>query len=228
MENDNNAIELSSEIIGSNVDNNIFQLEYQNQVLDNNIKFQKWKNSMLKKYGSDAKLFKCKKDNILFFISKGNTLQAPCYLKKCPICRELICYFCSYYYLSIFTHVYCSLIYYPLKFARDENNNQKVFNHATFFIPGVNILFIGLSFLEILYLDVGTKESKDKEFEELKEYWEKLNDFYLFIDYSVYFLLSIPLFIYNVIIIIFLLIITIPFKNYYPLRRYYNIISTDD
>ena len=49
--------------------NNIFKLDYESQNVDNNKYFIKWKRLMLEKLGNNAKLLRCSKDKILFFIS---------------------------------------------------------------------------------------------------------------------------------------------------------------
>ena len=92
MENDeninNNNIIDNSELILKNG----FKLDYVGQSL-NNSKFIKWKAEMYKKYGKDAKLFKCKNKNILFYVSKKEC-KSQLYACKCPSCHESICYFC--------------------------------------------------------------------------------------------------------------------------------------
>ena len=52
-----------------NNNNNIFKLDYESQNVDNNKYFIKWKRLMLEKLGNNAKLIRCSKDKILFFIS---------------------------------------------------------------------------------------------------------------------------------------------------------------
>ena len=50
---------------------NIFKLDYKGQSLKSSLIFDSWKNKMLLKYGRDAKLFKCKEENLYFlFISR--------------------------------------------------------------------------------------------------------------------------------------------------------------
>ena len=76
--------------------NNIFLLEYENQKIDkNNPRFNKWKNEMQKQYGTNAKLFKCIYDNLLFYESLEICKTLPFYLSTCPKCKHKICYFCS-------------------------------------------------------------------------------------------------------------------------------------
>ena len=74
---------------------NIFKLDYKEQNLNNNLNFIKWKNEMLEKYGRDAKLFKCVKDNLFFYVSNRDTKGDHLHLGKCPQCQRFICFFCT-------------------------------------------------------------------------------------------------------------------------------------
>ena len=59
---------MENDIMDNNIKyTDIFKSDYKYQKLNNNIKFKKWKKEMLKKYGIEAKLFYCKKDNIYFY-----------------------------------------------------------------------------------------------------------------------------------------------------------------
>ena len=78
--------------------NNYFTCEYANQKLnDNNLQFLKWKNSMQKINGKNAKLFRCLKDNIYFYTTNDECKKYPIYQSKCPKCCSQICYYCSVY-----------------------------------------------------------------------------------------------------------------------------------
>jgi len=59
------------------------------------MKFKLWKELMLKKYGKDAKLFRCIQDKILFYSSYDENINDSIYLHRCPICKKSICHFCS-------------------------------------------------------------------------------------------------------------------------------------
>ena len=50
---------------------------------------------MQKQYGTNAKLFKCIYDNLLFYESLEICKTLPFYLSTCPKCKHKICYFCS-------------------------------------------------------------------------------------------------------------------------------------
>ena len=91
MENDmdNNIIEIS--------DSNIFKykLDYENQNVDNNKLFQKWKEQTRILYGDDSKIFKCLNDKMFFCCSYEECIKFPLYKATCPNCHNDICYFCS-------------------------------------------------------------------------------------------------------------------------------------
>ena len=84
MENEND-----SELDDKNISNSecAFQLDYSNQSLKENKKFQKWKIQMLKKYGNDAKLFKCKNDNCYFY---GSNKEAKLILMAQLIAQNVV------------------------------------------------------------------------------------------------------------------------------------------
>ena len=75
--------------------NNVFQLEYDNQSLKRSKNFIDWENKMKKKFGKDAKLFKCVYDNIYYFATNEECKTRPYYKAECPICHLSICYLCS-------------------------------------------------------------------------------------------------------------------------------------
>ena len=50
---------------------------------------------MLKKYGNDAKLFKCSYDEIYFYCAYESFRKLPLCSSKCPSCNQPICYYCS-------------------------------------------------------------------------------------------------------------------------------------
>ena len=73
---------------------NIFRPDYFGQNIEKSSSFKTWEDSMLKRYGNNAKLFKCTKDQIYFYISNEDCLNYPYYSSSCPICNNVICYYC--------------------------------------------------------------------------------------------------------------------------------------
>ena len=76
--------------------NEYFKLDFAEQSIKGNRKFEEFKKQRLKELGKDAKLFHCKNDNVLFFVSKFEcTTTLPYYYKQCPLCENYVCYFCE-------------------------------------------------------------------------------------------------------------------------------------
>ena len=144
--------------INSNI---IFKLDYYNQNLENNKEFNEWNQSMLKENGNNIKLFKCKKDNILFYLRYNEYIHKPSFCGKCPLCNNNICLFCSYNFKYIHDWDHCcikrginqALFYYGFQEPREY--------HLVKFIPGLNSFLLFGKIFEILYLDVVTKKSKN-------------------------------------------------------------------
>ena len=147
--------------------NNIFKIDYVNQKLDNNIEFQKWKESMLIKYGKDAKLFRCIEDNILFYITYKDCRKKPSFGGKCPICKNQICLFCSYNYKDKSDRDNCCLkrsinraiFYNGLKYIIEIDNSYKENIKVYELTPGISLMTFIYKIICILYLDVATKKS---------------------------------------------------------------------
>ena len=74
--------------------NEYFKIEYNNQNLNDNPLYLKWKDSMIILKGNDAKFIKCEKDNIIFACTKKSFKGCK---STCPICNKEICYYCSIY-----------------------------------------------------------------------------------------------------------------------------------
>ena len=80
---------------------NVFKPDYFGQKISkNNNNFKTWEDTMLKKYGNNAKLFECTQDKIYFYISNKDCMDYPYYASSCPICNNNICYYC----LRVSTH----------------------------------------------------------------------------------------------------------------------------
>ena len=76
----------------------VFELEYANQPIKNNIKYKNWEKKMKDKNGNNIRFLSCRKDNIIFCVNKNEKTDDPC-TAKCPLCEHLICFYCSRYSL---------------------------------------------------------------------------------------------------------------------------------
>ena len=90
MENDVDDI-----IIEDNKKANIFQIEFSDQNLTDNIKFRNWKKDMFNLYGNEAIFINCQMDNIVFCAKRENNETNHF---KCPKCELYICSFCLKYF----------------------------------------------------------------------------------------------------------------------------------
>ena len=90
---------MENDIRNENYENYYFQLDFAKEDIKGNRFFEEFKKQRLKELGKDAKLFHCKNDNVLFYVSKAeckiNNTNNHYYCKKCPLCKNYICYFCE-------------------------------------------------------------------------------------------------------------------------------------
>ena len=138
-------------ITNNHTSTSVFNFEYNDQNMNDNIEYQKWKKLMLIEYGNNSKQFKCNKDKILFYSSYKKYINEYCYKSKCPVCNNYICYFCSfngnieYLSCSIKNSIIKAFFYSGPKFANEPLDKEILF----FLIPILNIFTIILSFLKI-------------------------------------------------------------------------------
>ena len=177
MENENYLIRAES---------NIFRLDYNEQNINSNLDFLKWKKSMLENYGKDAKLFHCLEDKIYFCVSKKEFD----YNNACPICKRGICYFCN----SNGSHEGCCCIRYKFYSMIFEDSkiyiehpeshfysycgHKLTFDMLMFLIPIVNIIWIiGLlhsSFYYSLDKFKGKEPIRNQYFQSIEDKHEKV------------------------------------------------------
>ena len=74
---------------------NSYKLDYINQAKNTSLNYRKWENSMIEKYGKNAKLFRCPLDKILFYVSYNDYISEPISKSIYPICKNQVCYYCS-------------------------------------------------------------------------------------------------------------------------------------
>ena len=215
----------------------VFILDYAEQNFRNNIEFQKFENNMKNKYGNNAKLFKCKKDKILFY---DNSSNYPFYESNCPKCKKSICYFCSS--INNFSQENCCLskkIYYMFKvdgFLFFETYPKQLYEDINFndsliycVVPFVNLLyFIGC--LHAIFFYKLKCKNQDPNYDyldyEMRLTNEDKNQWFIriivLLDAFCSLFLSIPLIILNIYITIIIIMISIPFK-FYPMKYLFGI-----
>ena len=210
---------------------NTFKKEYDNQNLTHNITFLKWEQSMKNKYGGNAILFKCKKDDIYFYVSYSECIKHPVYKSNCPKCHKNICYYCSrdlpdYYNengtcclkrkIKCMFNQDCYRYINPINTESGIIPIKKAF--LSFIIPVVNLLTIITQIQGILYYKLIPKKVIFED-SQIKRYYEQsqLYDYIVTVNIGIAFILVIPLFIIHIYYIIFMLLISLPFK-FIPLK----------
>ena len=106
--------------------NEFFKVDYKGQLLKDNIRFQTFKKEQQKKYGSNAKLYYSKNEEVYFYApSKNNSSILFEASRKCPLNGYNICYFCS-------SHAYTNCC--------SKNNFYRLFfEHGLTFIDNVDV-----------------------------------------------------------------------------------------
>ena len=217
--------------------NNIFNLDYAEQYINNNNKYKLWKESILKIYGNDAKLFRCTQDKIIFYSSYDKIVDDSIYLCRCPICKKKICYFCSS--IGILKDICCykRSIYYlyfkkGLSFIKKVNKDEdkhlisQDYTILLTLIPGFNLFLIIFLYIDAALLKLITKDivfdDKGKREIYLDRYYRKgIGYFFTIPCFLMVSLLSLVLFVLNFYIILFILLISVPFKLqylFYPIQ----------
>ena len=219
---------------------NIFNLDYAEQNPINNIKYKIWKESMIKIYGNDAKLFRCIQDQILFYISYDDCVDEPSFKCKCPVCGNIICLFCSGIDALNVICCYKRLIYNMwfhdgLSFIKKVDKNKEIqlisndYSALFIFIPGLNLFLFNFLYFNKTLFSLVTKavnyDDKGERETYLYRYQKKCYNYVIF--YLCFFMIvlnSIYFFIFDFYFIFFILLFSIPFK-FYPLKYYLGIIS---
>ena len=227
MENDleNNLIEkvdINSE--------NIFKFDYEGQSLKDNNNFKLWKTKMLNIYGNNAILYKCKKDNIYFYVPIKKNKDAILDGTYCQLCKQKVCYFCSENIGA--SEMYCCIkanIYYLIYREGFNYINQAIDDDGwstiiKFIFPIFTFFYlIGIISRNLYYL---LKRQKGKY--KAEEYFRRdcLGWIIAIINGFIAFLLSLIFLLHDMYFKILFLIISIFFKGY-PFLIYIGILQEE-
>ena len=201
---------------------NIFKLDYEGQSLKDNTKFELWKTKMLSKYGNNAKLYKCKIDNLYFYCSIKNN-----YGMGCPSCQNLICYFCSNNTNSRLICCITGRFYYILFhdgfiYINSEIDKDFYFVFKRFLFPIYTFFyFIGIISKNLYHTLKRTKSDYlyNYYFKDDDASWAKV-----FLNGLIALVLSFIFILHDIYFKIFLLFISLFFK-FYPIKFYLGIIK---
>ena len=216
---------------------NVFKTEYASQNINkNNIEFRNWQNKMIQKYGRDARLFRCIKDNIIFYTSNEDCKSNPFYQSICPCCNKPICYYCHRYRKDRYENGLCCLsrkLYYfffkdGLRLINPVGEGTDFDLYLFFFlIPGINLLFFMATMHTHLFYKLSLSNKKvNNRF--LITYYNHLKrnkmifQILVGIDIAFSVVLTFSYVLLNIYFIIIMLIISIPFK-FYPMKYLFGI-----
>ena len=210
MENNNELLDEEN-----NESNNlaIFKLDFYGQKKDKNINFQKWKNSIIKKYNKNVKFFRCVKENIIFCSSNNNNIKKS-YTSKCPSCNKDYCNYCSD--PSFYNNKCCvkGRINYILFIEGPKlmENHPEDYKEMRLFllIPFFNILYFIGGVLNCLFLHLKVKNSNILKYEQKIQFFYK---YYYYIVLTFGITISIPYVITVFLLTIIIVIISHPVKN---------------
>ena len=218
-----------------------FILDYKEQNLNNNIGYKNWETSMIKKFGNNARLFKCSKDNLLFYTSNQECKEFPFYVSTCPYCKREICYFCSRFSQDEAFSGNCCLkrgIYYAIfesgcntyiKYGHIDPPPEKFIKISL--MPYINMQFLISLCFKFFFLGLPKKNAEDIDDGNLITYEQ---DFYnkhhhktlktiLFILKLFFVFLSLPYIIFSFFFMILLFLISLPFKGF-PICFFWGVI----
>ena len=214
-------MEIEYESNNSKCSENIFKLDYKDQSLKSNSLFNAWKNKMLLKYGRDAKLFKCKNENLFFYVPYQEYKNKFFFSGKCPSCNTSLCYFC----FKKASRNCCITIRTYYIFFEDtidsiENDNKKFcIEFLKFLIPISSLFLIIGIFAKIWYYTLQRKDDDKTYFKDKDIYWASILIYGL-----TAIILSIIFMFFDIYLKIILLFISL-FSKCYPIKYYIGFIK---
>ena len=221
-----------------------FKIEYNNQNINDNPSYLKWKESNIELKGKDTRFLKCKDDNIIFACTKKSLRECPIYQSTCPICKKNICYYCSIYHEDSYVNGECcikrriSCMFFQdgfrfINHQREERGYYIKYSEAfkIFIIPFYSLLVfiyvIHYSFFYKLRLKK-RKGSYPRDYEGfMGNHHDDMLIIFIVINVAFAIMIAVPFVLLHSYLIIFLLVISLPFKNY-PLKYFIGIAYANE
>ena len=206
---------------------NVFKPDYKNQNFENSNEFQKWKKTMINKYGEKGKFYQCSYDNIVFYSLYSDNQKDE--IGFCTICHNGICYFCKKKLVREYGNCCLKQIFNymhkdGIRFLNsDKGKINKLHKKAFIFflIPCLNfIIFINLVY-NVFYYKLAFSNEKDRQylFRYMDIFLERDKETLFAINVAINFftciLLLIPFLFYNIAFSFILLILSICPKSPY-------------
>ena len=189
--------------------------------------------TMLDIYGNNAMLFKCLKDKIYFYTSYEECKSYPVYQSVCPVCEDPICYYCSRYESDEYSEngtcclqrkIKCMFNQDCYRYIQPINYEEEILSYKqafiSFIIPVIHLFTLITQIQGIFYYKLIVKDKKRKKnmgFHPRYFLYVDAYDYIVMINMATSILLVIPLFFIHIYFIIFMIIISLPFK-FIPLK----------
>ena len=154
----------------------VFKFDYENQNIENNIDFKKWKTKIEKENTDEIKIYKCNNCKICFYEKAYDDSDFNEYSSSCPICKNIICCFC-YQLLerldnfSRYLRGYCclkrliSFIFFREIFSDNEYPIYNfIFGYIAFIIPCINSTGLILCIIQNLFCLRPSKKNKNQSY----------------------------------------------------------------
>ena len=223
MENDGKEILLNNDKKNDELNINIFNIDYENQKLENNINFNKWKETMNNKYNGKGNIYKCPFANHYFYGEQKD------YGILCPSCNKPICIFClnpivdAWYAKCCTKRKLCIMHYKGKEYTNpDERNNfyDSEYETIIFIIPGISLIFLVGIFFNAFFYKIVRKNYDEKNYDLTYEsFLRRRNDYYWALNIAINgitsLILVIPFLIFNITISILLIILIIIRRKWY-------------
>ena len=205
-------------------ENDIFTLDYENQEIEKNISFIKWKKSMNNKYKGTKNLYKCPFKKHYFYAEIID------YSILCPSCNEKVCSLCYNPIENSWFAKCCSkrklfiMHYQGLHFSNPEENKGSFYDYEkeiiSFLLPGISLLFFIAIFYNAFFYKIVRKNNNKKDYDLTYESFLRKNTKIILILNMVIngfmsVILLIPFFFFNCGICIFLFILLIIRKKWF-------------
>jgi len=213
--------------------NDIFKLDYKGQLIKDNKKFKTFKKEKIKKYGSNAKLYFCKDENLYFYAPTKNNNFFSFDDAECPSCGINICYFCSKnsgpdLICCPIGSMYDLLFHKGLTFTDNTDNVYEAHDVTyyqlipRFFIPFYSFIYLVGIISFKLFHGLRKNDMSEDEYYYFKENWQSFTS--IILNALLGLVLYLIFFIHTIYFKLLILISSIFFKNK-PFRYYLGIIG---
>ena len=164
----------------------VFKFDYENQNIENNIDFKKWKAKVKKENNNKIKIYKCNDCKICFYVNVyEDSDYDEYYYSSCPICKKEICYFCYQNIkgldsFSRYLRGYCclkrliSFIFFREKFSDGEYPiSDFILGYIAFIIPYINSTALIICIIQNLFCLRTSKKNKNNTYSDYYLYDKK-------------------------------------------------------